>query len=213
MKDRPKRAALYYRVSSSDQSTAMQENDLRRYAEARGFTIFKEYTDHAVSGGKDRRPALDRLMDDARKRFFDAVLVWRFDRFARSTLHLLHALEEFRRLGVDFISYNENMDTSTPMGEAMFTMVAAVSKFERSIIRERVRAGVGKAIKARAKAGKSWGRAKMEQADPEKADTITRLRREGLSYHAIAEQVGLSSRTVWRFLQRNEEAEPETVAG
>ena len=164
MKKAKDRAALYYRVSTFDQSTAMQEADLRRYAEARGFSVFKEYADLAVSGGKERRPSLDRLMDDARKRHFDIVIVWRFDRFARSTIHLLTALKEFRRLGIGFISYNDNMDTSTPMGEAMFTIVAAISKLEKSIIRERVTAGVRKAMKTREKAGISWGRTKVERA-------------------------------------------------
>ncbi|MDH5667216.1 MAG: recombinase family protein [Nitrospira sp.] len=202
MKSGPKRVALYCRVSTSDQSTAMQENDLRRYADARGFTIYKVYTDHGVSGAKDRRPALDALMNDARKRLFDVVLVWRFDRFARSTIHLLKALKEFRCLGVDFISYNENIDTSTPIGEAMFTIVAAMAELERMLIKERVTAGVRQAIKTRAKAGKTWGRVKTEHGDPQKAAEIFRLRREGLSYHAIAKQVGVSSRTVWRLLQR-----------
>jgi DNA invertase Pin-like site-specific DNA recombinase len=207
------RAALYFRVSSSDQSTAMQETDLRRYAEARGLTVYKEYTDHAVSGGKDRRPALDRLMDDARKRKFDVVVVWRFDRFARSTTHLHVALDEFRSLGIGFVSYNENLDTSTAMGKAMFSMIAAMSELERSMIRERVTAGVRSAIRKRAKVGKGWGREKVEKADPEKAKAIAKLRSEGLSYHAIAARVQVSSRTVWRLLQRSEaNTEEEALA-
>jgi DNA invertase Pin-like site-specific DNA recombinase len=196
-----RRAALYYRVSTADQSTGMQQADLRRYAEARGFTIYQEYNDSGVSGATKRRPALDRLMEDARKKRFDVVLVWRFDRFARSTKHLLEALEEFRHYGIDFISYNENIDTSSPAGEAMFTILAAVAKLERDIIRERVTAGVRRAMKTR----ETWGRRKVEQTDPKKAQLITRLRREGLSYHAIAKKVDLSSRTVWRFLQREQE--------
>jgi DNA invertase Pin-like site-specific DNA recombinase len=197
-----KRAALYYRVSTADQSTGMQQADLRRYAEARGFTIYQEYNDSGISGATKRRAALDRLMEDARKKRFDVVLVWRFDRFARSTKHLLDALEEFRNYGIDFISYNESIDTSSPAGEAMFTILAAVAKLERDIIRERVTAGVRRAMKTR----ETWGRRKVEHTDPKKAQLITRLRREGLSYHAIAEKVELSSRTVWRFLQRGEEA-------
>jgi DNA invertase Pin-like site-specific DNA recombinase len=197
-----KRAALYYRVSTADQSTGMQQADLRRYAQARGFTIYQEYNDSGISGATKRRAALDRLMEDARKKRFDVVLVWRFDRFARSTKHLLDALEEFRNYGIDFISYNESIDTSSPAGEAMFTILAAVAKLERDIIRERVTAGVRRAMKTR----ETWGRRKVEHTDPKKAQLITRLRREGLSYHAIAEKVELSSRTVWRFLQRGEEA-------
>jgi DNA invertase Pin-like site-specific DNA recombinase len=195
-------AAIYFRVSTLDQSTGIQETDLRRYAEARGLTVFKEYRDHAVSGAKDRRPALDMLMDDARKRRFDVIVVWRFDRFARSTTHLHVALDEFKALGISFVSYNENLDTSTAMGKAMFSMIAAMSELERSMIRERVTAGVRRAIKTRAKIGKSWGRAKVEQADPKKAERITQLRREGISYHAIAQREKVSSRTVWRLLQR-----------
>jgi DNA invertase Pin-like site-specific DNA recombinase len=195
-------AALYSRVSTADQCTATQQTELQRYAQARGFTIFREYTDSGVSGATKRRPALDRLMEDARKKRFDIVLVWRFDRFARSTKHLLEALEEFRHYGIDFVSYNENIDTSSPMGEAMFTIVGAVAKLERDIIRERVTAGVRRAMKTR----ETWGRRKVEQTDPKKAQLITKLRREGLSYHAIAEKLELSSRTVWRFLQRAEEA-------
>ncbi len=192
-----KRAALYLRVSTADQCTAMQQQDLQRYAEARGFTIYHEYTDAAVSGATKKRPALDRLMEDARKKRFDVVLVWRFDRFARSTKHLLDALEEFRHLGIDFISYNENMDTSSPMGEAMFTIVAAIAKLERDIIRERVTAGVRRAMKTRA----SWGRRKIEHTDPAICTRMLELRRQGIGMAAIARQVGVSSRTVWRFLQ------------
>jgi DNA invertase Pin-like site-specific DNA recombinase len=194
---RKKRAALYYRVSTSDQSTAMQEGDLKRFVEARGFTVYDEYKDMAFSGATKNRPALDRLMDDARKRRFDVVLVWRFDRFARSTTHLLSALSEFRHLSIDFVSYNENMDTSSPMGEAMFTVVAAMAKLERDIIRERVTAGVRQAMKKRM----SWGRRKIEQTNPAVCTRILELRRQGLGMGAIGKHVALSSRTVWRFLR------------
>ncbi len=107
--------------------------------------IFKEYCDNGVSGRKDSRPALDRLISDARKRRFDAVLCWRFDRFARSTKHLITALEEFKHLGIDFVSYQENIDTSSPMGKAMFTIVSAIAELEAEIIRERVMAGLSNA--------------------------------------------------------------------
>lgn len=193
-----KRVAVYCRVSTSDQSVATQREDLRRYAKARGFAVYKEYCDEGVSGAKDKRPALDGLMDGARKRLFDVVLVWRFDRFARSTIHLLTALEEFRQLKIGFISYNENIDTSTAMGEAMFTIVAAIAKLERSIIQERVTAGVRRAIKKR----QSWGRAPVEQTDPTLTTTIRKLQKEGFGCHRIGKQVGLSSRTVWKVLQR-----------
>lgn len=201
------KVALYYRVSSADQSTGMQKTDLRRYAKARGFVVYKEYCDEGVSGAKVKRPGLDRLMEDARKRLFDVVLVWRFDRFARSVLHLVKALEEFRHLKIDFISYNEQIDTSSPMGAAMFTIGAAFAELEHRIIKERVTAGVRQAIKKRrAKPGAPnnacWGPKPVEQADPTLTTTIQKLQREGLGCHRIGKRLGLSSRTVWKVLQR-----------
>jgi len=121
------KVAIYTRVSTNDQSVQMQSSDLKRYCDQRGFEVLKEYSDQGISGTKDKRPALDELMDDAKKKKFDAVLCWRFDRFARSTKHLITALEEFRHLGIDFISYQENIDTSSPLGKAMFTIVSAIA--------------------------------------------------------------------------------------
>ena len=207
MKKEPtKKVALYYRVSSADQSTGMQKTDLRRYAKARGFVVYKEYSDEGVSGAKVKRPGLDKLMEDARKRLFDVVLVWRFDRFARSVLHLVKALEEFRHLKIDFISYNEQIDTGSPMGAAMFTIGAAFAELEHRIIKERVTAGVRQTIKKRrakpGAIGKCWGRVPVEQADPTITTTIQKLQREGMGCHRIGKQVGLSSRTVWKVLKR-----------
>jgi len=139
------RVAIYCRVSTLDQSTDSQLLDLRRYTKERGWQIFQEYCDNGISGTKDSRPALNQLMDEARKRRFDVVLVWRFDRFARSTKHLILALEEFRNLGIDFISYQENIDTSSPLGSAIFTIISAVAQLERDIIAERVKAGLRRA--------------------------------------------------------------------
>src|ERR1039457_5285877 len=150
------RAAIYARVSTKDQSCDMQMRDLRAYCAARGFTIIREYIDIGQSGAKDSRPELNELMADARKRKFDSVVVWRFDRFARSTKHLLLALEEFRSLGVQFISYQENIDTTSALGQALFTIVSAVAQLERDLIRERVNAGIRH---ARAN-GKKLGRPK-----------------------------------------------------
>ncbi len=148
-----KKVALYVRVSTKDQNPAMQVSDLRRYAQQRGFEILKEYVDIGISGTKASRPALDALMDAARKRLFDVVLVWRFDRFARSTKHLVDALHEFRGLGINFISYQEAIDTSSPMGEAMYVIIGAMAKLERDIIVERVKAGMlehtGEALRLR----------------------------------------------------------------
>src|SRR6202047_846481 len=150
------RIGIYARVSTKDQSCELQIRDLRAYCQARRFDLVREYMDVGQSGAKESRPELDKLMNDARKRQFDAIVVWRFDRFARSTKHLLTALEEFRALGIQFISYQENVDTSTPLGQALFTIVSAVAQLERDLIRERVTAGIRN---ARAN-GKKLGRPK-----------------------------------------------------
>src|ERR1700756_4984822 len=137
------RVAIYARVSTINhgQDVSMQTRELRQFAEARGWHVAGEYTDAGVSGAKDSRPELNRLMADAYKRRFDVVCVWRFDRFARSVSHLLRALETFKALGIDFVSYSEQLDTSTPTGKMVFTVLGAVAELERSLIVERVRAG------------------------------------------------------------------------
>lgn len=120
----------------------MQLRDLRAYCAARQLVVVHEYVDSGQSGNKDSRPQLNELMNDARKRKLDAILVWRFDRFARSTKHLLSALEEFRSLGLQFISYQENIETGTPLGQALFVIISAVAQLERDLIVERVNAGI-----------------------------------------------------------------------
>jgi len=187
-----KRIAVYCRVSTLDQSTDSQVLDLRRYVSERDWTLYKEYCDNGISGTKDNRPALNQLMDDARKRRFDMVLSWRFDRFARSTKHLILALEEFRNLGIDFVSYQENIDTGSPLGSAIFTIISAVAQLERDIIAERVRAGLRRAKEN----GKKLGR------PPKKVDEyeIRRLRSEGRSLRQIATELNVSKNTVVRHL-------------
>src|SRR5229473_3937840 len=148
------RCALYARVSTADQSTEMQLSALRLYLERRNWHLTSEYVDQAVSGSKERRPALDRLMAEGRRRAFDAVAVFRFDRFARSVSHLARALDEFRALGIEFVSLHEAVDTSTPIGRAMFHIAGAFAELEREIIRERVKAGLANARKR----GKRLGR-------------------------------------------------------
>ena len=177
------RSAIYARVSTRDQSCDLQVRDLRAYCTARKFAIFREYIDHGESGAKNSRPELNNLMADARKRKFDAIVVWRFDRFARSTKHLLLALEEFRSLGIQFISYQENIDTSSPLGQALFTIVAAVAQLERDLIRERVNAGIRHARAC----GKQLGRPRriVDRED------LARLRAEGASLRQIAKELGV----------------------
>ncbi len=186
----PARVAIYARVSTKNngQDPETQLMALRDYAKARGLEIFSEYADIGISGSKDSRPALNSLMADARKRRFDTVLVARFDRFARSTRHLVLALEEFNALGVDFISLSESIDTSTPMGKMVFTVIAAVAELERSLIRERVIMGLQRA--------KMQGRKIGRPAVHLDSDELQALREEGLSYRAIARQLGVSHPTV-----------------
>ena len=184
------RVALYARVSTSDQSTDSQLLDLRRYVQDRGWQAYQEYRDDGISGSNDSRPALNRLMDDARKRRFDAVLVWRFDRFARSTKHLILALEEFRNLGVDFVSYQENIDTSSPLGGAVFTIIGAVAQLERDIIAERVKAGLRRARAS----GKRLGRPRV----PVEASRIASLRAQGRSWAVISQELGVGKGTAQR---------------
>lgn len=182
--------AIYARVSTADkgQDTQTQILPLKEFCQRRGWTVFRIYED-TMSGSKESRPALNEMMNDAKKRLFDVVLVFRFDRFARSTKQLINSLELFNSLGIDFISYNENIDTSTPAGKMMFTLVSAFAEFERSIITERVRAGL-----ERAKAqGKRLGRKPSKEVDIEE---VKSLRQQGLSVRAIAHKLGIPKSTV-----------------
>lgn len=177
--------ALYARVSTKkEQDPELQLAPLRDLAARRGFGVVEEYVDVGVSGATERRPALDQLMSDAKRRRFDALFVWRFDRFARSTRHLVNALHEFRHLGIAFCSYSENIDTSSPLGEAMFNILGAVGQLERDIIRERVQAGVDR---ARAR-GKRLGRPRRVFH----RDQVAVLRAGGLSFRQIAKSLGIS---------------------
>lgn len=175
--------ALYARVSTDEQKPDLQLLELRRFAEARKFMIVQEFVDVGHSGAKASRPQLDALMDGARKRRFDGVLVWKFDRLARSVDHLRRTLLEFRKLGIEFLSYTENLDTSTPMGEAMFSIMGAMAQLERDLIRERTVAGL-RAAKARGVrlGGKPLG---LEAQ-------VLRLRNEGRTFREIATTLGVS---------------------
>src|SRR5438045_68225 len=149
------RAALYARVSTNNgQNPEMQLGELREYCSRRGWTIQCEYVDAGVSGAKESRPQLDKLLSECRRRRVDAVVVYRYDRFARSLRQLVNALEDFRKLGIEFVSLHEGVDTSTANGRLVFGIFASIAEFERELIRDRVRSGLAA---ARAK-GKRLGR-------------------------------------------------------
>jgi DNA invertase Pin-like site-specific DNA recombinase len=189
--------ALYARVSTSDkgQDPEMQLRELREYCERRKLEVVREYVDNGISGSKESRPELNRLMADANRRKFDAVLVWKFDRFARSTSHLLKALETFQNLKIDFVSLTEGIDTSTPVGAMVFTILGAVGQMERELIRERIRAGVRN---ARAK-GKRLGRPKVAVD----ARTVAAMRAAGQSYRAMATALGVSVGSIHAAVQQS----------
>jgi DNA invertase Pin-like site-specific DNA recombinase len=180
--------AIYARVSTNHgQDPEMQLRELREYCQRRGWDVIREYVDIGICGGKEKRPELDELFRDANRRYFDAVVVWRFDRFARSVSHLLKALEHFRSLGIEFVSLSEQVDTSTPTGKMIFTVLGAVAELERSLIVERVRAGLRN---ARAK-GKKLGRPR-KLANPA---AINKMRLQGASWRAIGTALGVSPAT------------------
>lgn len=171
----------------------MQLHEVREYCARRGWHVFGEYVDRGISGSKERRPELDRLLVDCRKRRLDAVVVYRYDRFARSLRQLVNALEEFRGVGIDFVSLHEGVDTSTPNGRLIFGIFATIAEFERELIRDRVRSGIAA---ARAK-GKRLGRPRVA------VDTlrIAALRAQGLSWAIIAREMGIGEGTVRRAAQ------------
>jgi DNA invertase Pin-like site-specific DNA recombinase len=187
---RDQRVALYARVSMLvGQNPEMQLTELREYAARRGWRVVNEFVDRA-SGAKEQRPALNRLMADARQRKFDIIAVWKLDRFGRSLRHLVNALAEFEALGVAFISFRDNLDLSTPSGRLMFQIIGAMAEFERALIRERVRAGLEY---ARSK-GKRLGRPRV-LVDPAK---IAALRASGASWRAISRQLGVAVGTLYK---------------
>jgi DNA invertase Pin-like site-specific DNA recombinase len=202
----PRRAALYVRVSTNNRATGnqaifeqnpdVQELPLRQLAEQRGWSVIQVYSDR-MSGSKADRPGLKALMQDARRGAFDVVLVWRFDRFARSIEQLVLALAEFRTLGIDFVSAQEALDTSTPMGKAMFTIVGAKAELERNVIRERILAGLEHARVRGTKSGRRIGRpaAVLDRV------RLAELRNAGTSWRAIATTLGVGIATVHRVFQ------------
>jgi DNA invertase Pin-like site-specific DNA recombinase len=199
---RSMRVALYARVSTlNGQHPEMQLSELREYGARRGWELISEYVDEGVSGSRERRPQLDRLMADAQRRKFDLVAVWKIDRFGRSLKHLVNALADLDSLGVAFVSLRDNIDLSTPSGRLMFQIIGAMAEFERSLIQERVRAGLRNAV-AR---GVRLGRPKRTVD----ADQIARLRASGASWREIAEQMRIGVGTAVRALQQAVQKPPE----
>jgi DNA invertase Pin-like site-specific DNA recombinase len=187
-----KRAALYLRVSTAEQSPESQLQDLRALAEQRGLVIVDEYTDHGVSGAKTSRPALDRLLADARRGKFDVLAIWAFDRLARSVSHLIRLLDELNDLGIEFVSFREAIDTHGPLGRAITVILGAIGELERSIIRERVCAGIRRARRQGRRLGRhpvALDRAAMVQE-----------RRQGASLRQLATRHHISKSTAQRVL-------------
>lgn len=185
-------AAIYCRVSTvgNGQSPEMQIRELQEYCLRRRWTVVSEFVDEGISGSKDSRPELNKLMADAHKRKFDVVVVWKFDRFARSVSHLLRALETFNSLGIGFVSLSEQIDTSTPMGKMIFTVLGSVAELERSLIAERVRSGLRN---AKAK-GQRLGRPNV-QVDVVR---MRSLRSQGRSFKSIGAELGVSTGTAFK---------------
>jgi DNA invertase Pin-like site-specific DNA recombinase len=185
------RVALYARVSTlNNQDPEMQLAELREYAGRRGWEIVEEFTDQGVSGCQESRPALNRLMSDACRRRFDAVLVWKIDRFGRSLKHLVNALAELAALGVAFVSLRDNLDLSTPSGRLMFQIIGAMAEFERALIQERVRAGLRNALAK----GKRLGRPRVIVD----ISRVASLRARGNSWSQIQTELGVSKGTAQR---------------
>ena len=200
--DKTKRAAIYARVSTDGQTTENQLRELRTVAERNGWQIVQEFVDQGISGakGREHRPAFDALWKGSTRREFDVVMVWAVDRLGRSLSHLVNFLSEIHAKKVDLFIYQQGVDTTTPAGKALFGMMGVFAEFERSMIQERVKAGI-KRVRAK---GQRWGRRTIEETDPACCTRILELRGHGLGMATIGKQVGVSSRTVWRFLREVE---------
>jgi DNA invertase Pin-like site-specific DNA recombinase len=193
-----KSVAIYARVSTDKQKVDMQLNELRQFAARSGWRIHREYIDQSFTGANTNRPAFSEMMDEARKRKFNVLLVWKLDRLSRSLKDLINTLDELGSLGIDFVSYDNNLDTSTPTGKLVFQIVGAVAEFEKDIIKERVIAGLANARRK----GKRLGR------PPVDADLYARakeLRLQGLSFRKIAQGLKIDEGTIRKRLKREAE--------
>ncbi len=177
------RVALYARVSTlNGQHPEMQLAELREYASRRGWNVAGEYVDEGISGSKESRPQLNRLMGDVHQRKFEIVLVWKIDRFGRSLKHLVNALADLEAYGVSFVSLKDNLDLSTPSGRLMFQIIGAMAEFERALIQERVKSGMAQARRA----GKRIGRPALRHFSLDELERIRALRTQGASVRQLA---------------------------
>jgi len=198
-----KKAALYCRVSTGDQHLETQLLDLRELAKQRGLEIVREYSD-VISGAKSKRPGLDQLMSDARRHRFDVVLVSAFDRIARNVRHFLEVLDELNHLGIQFISLRENIDTGGPLGRAMLTIIGAIAELERSLIVERVKAGMRRAKLE----GRRIGRTPMN-IDREQ---VVSDRRSGMSLTQVSMKHRISRASVCRLVKESGASATRVIA-
>jgi DNA invertase Pin-like site-specific DNA recombinase len=195
-----KRAAIYVRVSTSEQDTALQETELRQYAESRGWNCVV-YQDKAQSGAKNDRPALNQMLSDMRRRRFDVIVVWKLDRLARSLKQLLSISEECQSLAVDLVSLRQNIDTTLPVGRLTFQILGAVAEFERELLRERVKAGMAQARRT----GRHIGRPGLRRFEPRDIDRIRDLRAAGTSVRRLAKDFGTTQWTVAKLIKKSTE--------
>jgi DNA invertase Pin-like site-specific DNA recombinase len=205
MKAKVRKAALYTRVSSNGQNPKMQESELLEYVRRRGWVVYKVYTDKGISGTKQKRPALDSLLNDCRRGRVNAIVVYRFDRFARSLKQLISGFELCKELGIDFVSITEAVDTTLPAGELVFQIMGAVAQFERSLIVERVKAGLQHARSQ----GKVLGRPPLRRLTPKEIGQLKSERAKRKSpFRTLATKYGISVFTAHKLCRRSRESAP-----
>jgi DNA invertase Pin-like site-specific DNA recombinase len=197
-----KRAAIYVRVSTDDQTTRMQEEELQQYVEHRGWACVT-YRDQGQSGAKDNRPALSELMKDLRRRKVDVVVVWALDRLARSLKHLLMIADECKTLGVDIVCLKQNIDTTLPAGRLTFQILGAVAEFERELLRERVKSGMAQARRA----GKRIGRPALRHFSSGELELIRSMRTQGASVRKLAKDFATTQWMVAKLIGSSEAVE------